>query len=441
MGLALIVPNISFESANLGRVTIAEDVPLVSLAVSGPDSVTGAEDAQQYSAAYTPANTNQRAVVWSIQSGGQYASISASSGVLSVLEGATAAEVTIRVTSSVNPNIFAEKTIEVTYQGEQILPAGAIPCDLVFTPTDGTFVDTGIVPAAAVMAYDAIVLWTSQGGADSVYLGLWQSPNDYTPIARRSAGQMYAAFGGYSAAYDGTFPTESAIAKYRHKVIVKSSGATIETYDENGTLLNTQSITYDGSGISFSNTITIFGEHSGATISKSTQFVGGSGRLKVYTDENFTTLVADFVPCYYNGSFGFWDTVSQAFFTGNTPAKVFGIGSAWDTQGFIPNTAVNAAGAIIKSNGTISSRIFDIPEGCTSIQFNAGVIGSYLRFVFLDDNDSAITYYNYTEADMTVSVPSGATKVRLGIDMVTMGAAYIKDSTNDTYIWKGADIA
>lgn len=438
MGLALIVPNISFESANLGRVTIAEDVPLVSLAVSGPDSVTGAEDAQQYSAAYTPANTNQRAVVWSIQSGGQYASISASSGMLSVLEGATAAAVTIRVTSSVNPSIYAEKTIAVTYQAEQILPAGATPCDLVFTGSDGTFVDTGIVPAAAVMAYDAVVLW-SNGSTDSVLIGLWETPNDYTPIARRGTGPMYVAFGGYSAAYDGTFPTEPSIVKYRHKVVVKSSGATIETYDEGGSLLNTQSITYDGTGISFSGTLAIFGEHSGSSISASTKFIGGAGRVKFYSDENFNTIVADFVPCYYNGSFGFWDVVSQALFTGNNPANVYGIGSAWDTQGFIPNTSVTSTNTLQRTLATITTRVFDVPSGCASIQFNAGVVGAY-TIVLLDDGGNVLTFFSYNEADRVISVPSGVTKVRMAVDMATMGTAYIKDLTNDVYIWKGADI-
>lgn len=121
MGLALIIPNIDFSGANIGRVTPAEDVPLVSLSVSGPDSVTGGADAATYLPVYNPANTNQRSVAWSVQSGGTYATIT-TGGVLTILQGASASSVTIRVTSTINPSIYAEKTITVTYNSGHATP-------------------------------------------------------------------------------------------------------------------------------------------------------------------------------------------------------------------------------------------------------------------------------------------------------------------------------
>ena len=34
---------------------------------------------------------------------------------------------------------------------------------------------------------------------------------------------------------------------------------------------------------------------------------------KIYSDNSFTTLVFDGIPCYYNGEFGLWDRVSDSF--------------------------------------------------------------------------------------------------------------------------------
>lgn len=142
MGFALIIPNIDFSSANIGRVTPAEDVPLVSLSISGLDSVIGADDAATYLAVYNPANTNQRAVSWSISSGGTYATIDASTGALTILSGAIAAAVTIRVQSLANPLIFAEKNITVTYSAStEPVHTGAayfMPLKTDSTPTEGS---------------------------------------------------------------------------------------------------------------------------------------------------------------------------------------------------------------------------------------------------------------------------------------------------------------
>lgn len=35
---------------------------------------------------------------------------------------------------------------------------------------------------------------------------------------------------------------------------------------------------------------------------------------KIYSDDSYTTLVFDGVPCYYNGEYGLWDRVSGTFF-------------------------------------------------------------------------------------------------------------------------------
>lgn len=115
MGIAIIIPDVSFSESNIGQVTPTGTKPLVSLSISGNDSVIGREDAALYTVEYNPADTTQRGVIWSIVSGSAYASID-EGGNLTVLQGAIGSSVTIRATSSKNGSIYAEKTITVTYE-------------------------------------------------------------------------------------------------------------------------------------------------------------------------------------------------------------------------------------------------------------------------------------------------------------------------------------
>ena len=114
MGIAIIIPDVSFSELNIGQVTPAGNIPLVSLSISGEDAVIGRDSAAHYIAEYTPAGTTQRGVAWSIVSGASYATID-EDGYLSVLSGANESSVTIRATSTKNSSIYADKTITVTY--------------------------------------------------------------------------------------------------------------------------------------------------------------------------------------------------------------------------------------------------------------------------------------------------------------------------------------
>jgi len=112
MGIAVIIPNVSFQDANLGKVTLQDGVPVRSITIIGEDSIT---EPSYYQVNYFPANTSQRGIVWSIVSGGTYASINAETGELSPLVGAFSNSVVIRATSTADSNIYAEKTVTVSY--------------------------------------------------------------------------------------------------------------------------------------------------------------------------------------------------------------------------------------------------------------------------------------------------------------------------------------
>ena len=143
MGIALIVPDADFSGANLGKVTLQGYIPVGGLTIKGAATVTGSIAAATYRVSFSPLNTTERGVAWSVQSGSSYASIGSSSGVLTVLEGATAASVTIRATSTDNSSLYAEKTITVNYSASGTEPThtGAayyIPLKANSTPSEGS---------------------------------------------------------------------------------------------------------------------------------------------------------------------------------------------------------------------------------------------------------------------------------------------------------------
>lgn len=433
MGLALIIPNIDFSGANIGRVTPAEDVPLVSLSVSGPDSVTGGADAATYLPVYNPTNTNQRSVAWRIQSGAAYATIT-TGGVLTILQGASASSVTIRVASTINPSIYADKTISVTYSAQPgDLPDGAIAAELIYSTGYSSFIDTDIVPTAR-MSYEMELVWV---GTNSLAAPFGYYINNVRYAFGRET-QNEIQYGGY---YKGAYPA-SLLRFQRTKIrlVMTESGATVETYTPDGTLLNSESITYSESH-EFIHTIGLLGRKTSDAAIGDGSWRGGIGRFKVYGDANFGTLVADFIPCYYQNNFGFWNAVAGEFLKGNVPADIFGFGAEWGTQGFSPNTfnsQTDVASEYLKDYRDYdTTRMFEIPSSCANIRFNSGAINNGQILMFFDGNGSYLDFYSGNVADREIQVPSGATYVRLSYLRTGKASSYIYDMTNGAYIWNG----
>lgn len=156
MGIALVIPTISFSEKNLGNVTAAGG-PLESIAIGGPDYVNNLSNKATYFAYYTPYDTGERGVVWSIESGASYASINSNTGELLVLQGASFSSVTIKATSTIDSSIYATKEIVVNrlvvmeYVGSKggdgipyvttINPASSYQYDMVFMLEDATDLD------------------------------------------------------------------------------------------------------------------------------------------------------------------------------------------------------------------------------------------------------------------------------------------------------------
>ena len=115
MGLAIIVPGVNYSGP--GKVTLTGSVPVTAFIIRGADSVNNESNTEAYHLDFTPNNTTQRSVTWSVVSGSAYASINSSTGVLTVLSGANSDTVVIRATSQADNTIYADKTLTVTYYG------------------------------------------------------------------------------------------------------------------------------------------------------------------------------------------------------------------------------------------------------------------------------------------------------------------------------------
>lgn len=112
MGIAVIIPNVNYQDANLGKVTLQQGVPLRSMTIVGPDEIT---EPTFFRVNFFPANTSQRGIVWSIVSGATYASIDSDTGEVTPIVGAAMNDVVIRATSTEDSDIYAEKTVAVSY--------------------------------------------------------------------------------------------------------------------------------------------------------------------------------------------------------------------------------------------------------------------------------------------------------------------------------------
>lgn len=139
MGVAIIIPGVVF-TENLGKVTLVGggssgggdvDVKVESIAISGLATVNTSSNKATYSVAYTPANTTQKGVTWSLESGGEYATID-SMGTLTVKGSGS---VTIKAVSKYNAAVTTKKVVSVVFNNK--VPESGEYTELEYVGTKG----------------------------------------------------------------------------------------------------------------------------------------------------------------------------------------------------------------------------------------------------------------------------------------------------------------
>lgn len=144
MGIAVIVPGADFSLKNLGQVTLAdtgpEVIPIQGLAINGPTEVNNQENTATYTITYTPLDTTQKGVIWSISTGTDLAVIDQNGNLTVTGTG----KITIKAISSRDNTIVA--TLDATVkQYIKPLPGDLDDQDLVYIGTeDGNYCQTQV---------------------------------------------------------------------------------------------------------------------------------------------------------------------------------------------------------------------------------------------------------------------------------------------------------
>lgn len=147
MGVAIIIPGVVF-TENLGKVTLDGGggdvtVEVESIAISGSATVNTSSNKATYSVDYTPTNTTQKGVTWSLESGGEYATID-STGTLTVKGSGS---VTIKAVSKHNTAVTTKKVVSVVFNSK--VPESGEYTELEYVGTKGgNYLQTNTIMAA-----------------------------------------------------------------------------------------------------------------------------------------------------------------------------------------------------------------------------------------------------------------------------------------------------
>ena len=135
------------------------DIDITGLDILGPSTVNDVSNTAQFQVTYSPSNTTQRSITWSVVSGSDYASID-EKGLLTVKGGANGSTVKIRATSKDNSSVYAEKSVTVTYKIASVSVTGVSLSKSVLSLAVGES-ETLVATVAPERATDRSVTWES----------------------------------------------------------------------------------------------------------------------------------------------------------------------------------------------------------------------------------------------------------------------------------------
>lgn len=176
-GIAIIIRGADFSNNNVGQVTFLEDVDVTGIVIENLSSYTGKKFTLTVS--YLPINTNQRGCTWAITNGNQYASINASTGELTISNGANSSLITVKATSVYDSSVTATASFRVTYsdevpitaleiQGDSVVEGTTKQYTVAYTPSDTTQRNVNwSVSNSSVCSIDNTGLLTINSNADN----------------------------------------------------------------------------------------------------------------------------------------------------------------------------------------------------------------------------------------------------------------------------------
>ena len=199
------------------------EIALTGLVISGASSVNNESNEAQYEVKYSPSNTTQRGVGWSV-AGASYASIG-QDGKLTVLKGASGNTVKVRATSKENTSIYAEKSVTVTYKAASVSVTGVklSRSELSLSVGESETLVATVMPERAT---DNSVVWSSS--APSI-ASVDQSGNVTALSAGTAVITATTNDGGYTASCN--LSVAAVLKYYTLTVNCTTSGATVRVLE------------------------------------------------------------------------------------------------------------------------------------------------------------------------------------------------------------------
>lgn len=362
------------------------DVALTSLSITGSSSVSNADNEAQFGVTYSPSNTTQRGVTWSIARGSDYASID-QNGLLTVKNGASSNTVKIRATSKVNTSIFADKSVTVTYKAAAVAVTGVTISKTELSLAIGDS-ETLVATVAPERATDKSVVWSSSAPRIA-------SVDQSGKVTAKSAGSAVITV----KTNDGSFTAScnlsvAAVLKYYTLTVnCTTSGATVKVLEYvAGQTSVKDAVDYTGPMTFKENTTVKVWCHKNGMIDSSTQTI-------LMTSDKTVNVACRTIPS--------WDLESGEIIGNGGEERSFQISdpddAGWQLDGipeWITSNLVEGIGSstitlTIAANGTVDERQATICLKSTA--YDTGNIASCILtqeageyIVFADSNVEAI---------------------------------------------------
>lgn len=362
------------------------DVALTSLSITGSSSVSNADNEAQFGVTYSPSNTTQRGVTWSIASGSDYASID-QNGLLTVKNGASSNTVKIRATSKVNTSIFADKSVTVTYKAAAVAVTGVTLSKTELSLAIGNS-ETLLATVAPERATDKSVVWSSSAPRVA-------SVDQSGKVTAKSAGSAVITVktndGSFTASCD--LSVAAVLKYYTLTVNCTTSGATVKVLEYvAGQTSVKDAVDYTGPMTFKENTTVKVWCHKNGMIDSSTQTI-------LMTSDKTVNVACRTIPS--------WDLESGEIIGNGGEERSFQISdpddAGWQLDGipeWITSNLVEGIGSstitlTIAANGTVDERQATICLKSTA--YDTGNIASCILtqeageyIVFADSNVEAI---------------------------------------------------
>lgn len=221
---------------------------------------------------------------------------------------------------------LGDTEIAKAYLGNELVfqkEGSPVPTFVDYIETDGTaYIDTGIIGIDPRSVEIKCIVKQNSDHILSSSTGSTENASNYALLLTNGGGlAMFAHYYFYSSGLPSLQNSITNGIPFIARVAMSGSSQSVSVKFD-GESSYTTVTKADRNVIRSTRTMFLFGANTGSTPRHAAQ----GTRVyycKIYSNNNFTTLVRDLVPCIYQGQYGMWDNVSNAFFGNSASSGAF----------------------------------------------------------------------------------------------------------------------